>query len=172
MTTRDLHRGLLVVAVALLVLAGACGEEGGADDGGSEAAAQGSPSAPVEGCGADAVELTDGLCYVEHDAGSGPEAKKGDIVEVDYTGTLTDGTEFDSSEGRGPIKFTLGIGQVIEGWDRGIAGMKVGGSRTLTIPPELAYGEAGFPPAIPPNATLVFDVELVSIESSRSGKND
>lgn len=171
MTTGNVRRALLfIVAVAVLVFA-ACGEEGGSGDGdGSDAAAQGSPTPAAEGCSADAVELTDGLCYVEHDAGSGPEAEKGDIVEVDYTGTLTDGTEFDSSEGRGPIKFTLGIGQVIEGWDRGIAGMKVGGSRTLTIPPELAYGEAGYPPTIPPNATLIFDVELVSIESPRSGK--
>jgi hypothetical protein len=169
MTTGRLLRNLaLVVAAATLVLASACGDESGGDSGSrtdAGGADQGSPS--VVGCGEDAIELPDGLCYVEHDAGDGPEAKKGDIVEVHYTGRLTNGTVFDSSEGGAPIKFMLGIGQVIEGWDRGLAGMKVGGSRTLTIPPELGYGEAGYPPDIPPNATLVFDVELVSIESSR-----
>jgi FKBP-type peptidyl-prolyl cis-trans isomerase len=159
------------IAVSLLVLAflfaGACGEEG-SGDGGTDAAAE--PSAAT-GCAApDSIEIEGGLCYVEHEAGDGDEAARGDVVEVHYTGTLEDGTEFDSSEGGAPIKFTLGIGEVIEGWDKGLAGMKVGGSRTLTIPPEYGYGEAGSPPVIPPNATLIFDVELVSVESAKSGK--
>src|SRR5690349_24316564 len=95
--------------------------------------------------------------------GTGREAKKGDVVEVNYTGWLTDGKKFDSSVGRGPFSFDLGAGQVIAGWDRGVAGMKVGGKRKLTLPPELAYGAQGAPPEIPPNATLVFEVELLAV---------
>ena len=95
--------------------------------------------------------------------GKGPEAVRGKTVEVHYTGRLTDGTQFDSSVGGAPFSFKLGAGEVIEGWDRGAAGMKVGGKRTLTLPPELGYGAAGAPPDIPPNATLVFEVELVAV---------
>lgn len=96
--------------------------------------------------------------------GTGPEAKAGDNVSVHYTGTLTDGTKFDSSLDRGePLSFVLGRGNVIRGWDVGVAGMKPGGKRKLIIPPAEAYGERGFPGAIPPNSTLVFEVELVKI---------
>jgi FKBP-type peptidyl-prolyl cis-trans isomerase len=96
--------------------------------------------------------------------GSGPEAVSGQPVSVHYTGTLTDGSKFDSSVDRGqPFQFQLGGGQVIRGWDEGVVGMKVGGKRRLTIPPEMAYGERGFPPVIPPNATLVFDIELLAV---------
>ncbi len=95
--------------------------------------------------------------------GTGREAKKGDVVEVHYTGWLTDGTQFDSSVGGSPFSFRLGAGEVIEGWDRGVAGMKVGGKRKLTLPPELGYGARGAPPAIPPGATLVFEVELLAV---------
>ncbi|MCC6336023.1 MAG: FKBP-type peptidyl-prolyl cis-trans isomerase [Myxococcales bacterium] len=96
--------------------------------------------------------------------GTGAEAKAGQDVSVHYVGTLTDGSKFDSSRDRGsPFQFRLGAGQVIKGWDQGVAGMKVGGLRKLTIPPELGYGARGFPPVIPGNSTLVFEVELLGV---------
>jgi FKBP-type peptidyl-prolyl cis-trans isomerase len=96
--------------------------------------------------------------------GAGPAAKAGDRVKVHYTGTLVDGTEFDTSRKRGkPFEFVIGKGSVIKGWDQGILGMKVGGKRRLTIPPGLGYGARGAPGTIPPNATLLFDVELMEI---------
>ncbi len=95
--------------------------------------------------------------------GTGPEAVRGKTVQVHYTGWLLDGTRFDSSMGGSPFSFDLGAGEVIEGWDLGVAGMKVGGKRKLTLPPELAYGARGAPPEIPPQATLVFEVELLAV---------
>lgn len=96
--------------------------------------------------------------------GSGAEARAGTTVTVHYVGTLTNGTKFDSSRDRGKgFTFKLGAGQVIKGWDQGVAGMKVGAIRKLTIPPHLAYGDRGFPPVIPPNSTLVFEVELLGV---------
>jgi FKBP-type peptidyl-prolyl cis-trans isomerase len=113
----------------------------------------------------DGVKTDSGLQYWDIKVGLGPLAKAGDQVKVHYTGWLTTGKKFDSSVGTsGPYEFTLGQGEVIKGWDEGVAGMKVGGKRQLRIPPELAYGEAGHPPQIPQNATLIFDVQLVAIK--------
>lgn len=104
-----------------------------------------------------------GLQYMEIAPGEGAQPQLGDVVQVHYTGTMTDGTVFDSSRERGePFGFALGMAQVIPGWDEGIAMMKPGGKAVLVIPPDLAYGEAGVPGIIPPNSTLIFDVELVS----------
>ncbi len=94
--------------------------------------------------------------------GTGAAAQAGDTITVNYTGRFQDGTVFDTSNGKAPYTFVLGAGRVIDGWDQGIPGMKVGGQRRLTIPPSLAYGQSGYG-AIPPNSTLVFDVALVSI---------
>ncbi len=96
--------------------------------------------------------------------GSGAEALTGKTVHVHYTGRLTDGKQFDSSVGREPFVFKLGAGQVIKGWDQGVVGMKVGGKRRLTIPSDLAYGKRGFPGAIPPDATLLFEIELLEVK--------
>jgi FKBP-type peptidyl-prolyl cis-trans isomerase len=108
--------------------------------------------------------MSDALKIEDIREGTGAEAKAGQSVTVHYVGTLLDGTKFDSSRDRGKgFSFKLGAGQVIKGWDQGVAGMKIGGLRKLTIAPELAYGERGFPPVIPPRATLVFEVELLAV---------
>lgn len=108
-------------------------------------------------------EAGEGLRFAELVLGDGAEATSGSQVTVHYTGWLTDGGKFDSSRDRGsPFSFRLGAGQVIKGWDQGVAGMKVGGRRRLEIPPELGYGSRGIGP-IPPGATLVFAVELLSV---------
>lgn len=111
------------------------------------------------------VTTDSGLRYQILQTGNGQEAQKGDIVSVHYVGTLEDGTKFDSSIDRGsPFQFTLGVGQVIKGWDEGVAGMKIGEKRRLLVPSALGYGVNGYPPVIPGNANLIFEVELLSIE--------
>jgi peptidylprolyl isomerase len=113
---------------------------------------------------ADAVTTPSGLKYVDEVVGGGDSPQKGKKVRVHYTGRLTDGKKFDSSVDRGqPFEFTIGIGQVIKGWDEGVMSMKVGGKRQLIIPPDLGYGSRGAPGAIPPNAELIFDVELLGV---------
>lgn len=111
------------------------------------------------------ITTPSGLKYTDLTVGQGVQPKQGDRVVVHYTGTLTDGTKFDSSVDRDqPFVFTIGVGEVIKGWDEGVSTMKVGGKRKLIIPSTLGYGSKGAGGVIPPNATLVFDVELLNIE--------
>jgi hypothetical protein len=111
----------------------------------------------------------DKLEKVDTALGTGPEAKSGDKVKVHYTGTLMNGKQFDSSVGKDPFEFTLGTGGVIKGWDEGVPGMRVGGKRKLTIPWQMAYGEAGSGEKIPPKAALKFDIELLEIVGVDAG---
>ena len=148
---------LILMLVLLLGAVAGCADEDGGDEG------EGAPAAGSD-CDTSSIETEEGLVYKDIECGDGAEAQPGDTISVHYTGKLEDGTVFDSSEGGSPIEFKLGAGMVIEGWDLGFEGMKVGGKRELTIPPELGYGAAGAPPDIPPNATLIFDVELVDVK--------
>jgi len=110
------------------------------------------------------ITTASGLKYLELKIGDGKEAKEGSRVKVHYTGTLENGTKFDSSLGKDPYPVTIGKTSVIQGWHEGLTGMKAGGKRKLIIPPKLAYGEDGRPPQIPPNATLIFEVEAVTVD--------
>ncbi len=141
---------LLLLGAALTLGSTACGDES---------------FAAVLGVDLDAMtETASGLMYQDLVVGDGATAQAGDTVSVHYTGWLKDGTKFDSSVDRGtPFDFPLGAGQVIPGWDEGVAGMNVGGKRKLVIPPELGYGDRGAGGVIPGGATLVFDVELLEI---------
>jgi FKBP-type peptidyl-prolyl cis-trans isomerase len=148
-------RGSAVAFFAIIL--SACGGDG-----------KGKPSSAGGDFAVDSTALTkteSGLQYQDVTVGNGAEAKQGQTAVVHYTGWLTDGTKFDSSRDRGePFSFPIGEGQVIKGWDEGVAGMKVGGRRKLLIPADLGYGEMGAPPVIPPGATLVFDVELLEVQ--------
>ena len=123
------------------------------------------PAAP-QAMAAKEVTTSSGLKYQDLVVGNGAMAEEGTQVTVNYTGWLTDGTKFDSSldPGRTPLPFTIGAGMVIRGWDEGVKGMRVGGKRKLTIPADLAYGERGYPPVIPANSTLVFEVEFLGVK--------
>ena len=152
--------GILVVVVGVILI----GRGGGSS--GSDSTAKADITVP----NGPTVKLPTGpaptqLVVKDLKTGTGPAAKPGDQVSVQYVGVLyDDGTKFDSSYDHGqPFSFKLGGGQVIEGWDQGVAGMKAGGIRELIIPPGLAYGPQGQPPTIPPNATLAFVIDLVSI---------
>ncbi len=146
---------MVVIALLATISIGGCGDSAG------------SPTQKPVTSGASTASTTPVATNLKIEdlvVGTGPAAKKGDRVTVDYTGWLTDGTKFDSSLDRNqPFTFTLGSGQVIAGWDQGVAGMMAGGKRRLTIPPELGYGAKGAGKTIPPNATLVFEVEMKKI---------
>ena len=143
---------MLKLAIAVLSIAFVLMASAPAQDSGGPTKVTGKPKA-----------MLGGLEYWDIKEGTGAVAKAGDTVKVHYTGWLTNGKKFDSSVDRGqPFGFKLGTGQVIKGWDEGVVGMKVGGKRQLRIPPELGYGSSGAGGVIPPNATLIFDVELLS----------
>jgi FKBP-type peptidyl-prolyl cis-trans isomerase len=150
--------GLLVAMCSLVLLVAGCGSK---QETPTEKPAQGqsvSHATPQPGQSVSELKIEDVK------VGTGDEAVAGKAVTVHYTGWLTNGTKFDSSKDRGePFRFQLGVGQVIKGWDQGVAGMKVGGVRKLTIPPSLGYGANGAGSDIPPNATLVFEVELMGV---------
>ena len=151
-----------VVITAIVVLAGAFLHAQTATKK-STTPARPNTSAPTKVTG-DGVKTPSGLQYWDIKVGTGQEAKAHDHVKVHYTGWLTSGKKFDSSVGGKPFEFKIGNGDVIKGWEEGVTGMKVGGKRQLSIPPELAYGKDGYPGAIPPNATLIFDIQLLGIQ--------
>jgi len=148
---------IVVIAVAVVAAAQTAAKK-------PAAPAKPNTNAPTKVTG-DGVKTASGLQYWDIKVGNGAEAKEGSHVRVHYTGWLTTGKKFDSSVDAGqPFDFTIGNGEVIKGWEEGVSGMKVGGKRQLRIPPELAYGEAGSAPVIPPNATLIFDVQLLQVQ--------
>jgi FKBP-type peptidyl-prolyl cis-trans isomerase len=157
---------VLLTVFAVLTLAGCASAPPSAPPAASGAVAPAPPARPASPAPL-VKEITtfSGLRYVDLLVGDGPIAEEGMTVAVHYTGWLADGTKFDSSRDRGdrPFTFQLGAGQVIRGWDEGVKGMRVGGKRKLTIPPDLGYGERGAGGVIPPNATLVFEVEFMGV---------
>ncbi|AFY48068.1 FKBP-type peptidyl-prolyl cis-trans isomerase [Nostoc sp. PCC 7524] len=166
--------GLMLVCVVVLVLS----QIGGKQESAVAANLTQTPPAPttvtenntliasnIMADASNVVTTASGLKYVEEKEGTGATPERGQTVTVHYTGTLEDGTKFDSSRDRNrPFSFTIGVGQVIKGWDEGLSTMKVGGRRQLIIPAELGYGARGAGGVIPPNATLLFDVELLDVK--------
>lgn len=148
-------RHLASYLAALILMSSACSKKVDEPEPSAFKPTQGEPLPP----GPNKLETVDEV------VGTGREAKSGDTVRVHYTGTLMNGKKFDSSRDKGdPFEFKLGAGAVIKGWDQGVAGMKVGGKRKLTIPSALGYGDKGSPPTIPPDAGLKFDVELLDVK--------
>ncbi len=156
----------IALAIGPTLMFGACTKKEEVAPTGDAAAPAHATAQAAPAAGGAATAVTE-LKIEELKAGTGAEAKAGQTVTVHYTGWLTDGKKFDSSLDRGdPFKFQLGAGQVIQGWDKGVAGMKVGGKRKLTIPSAMGYGERGAGGVIPPNATVVFEVELLGVAGS------
>ncbi len=151
---RGLEKLIVIMLLVAAVVIPACSQK-------EVKPAAGAKGAPVT---ANMVTTPTGLSYADLVVGNGPAPVPGKAVKVHYTGWLENGTKFDSSVDRGePFVFTLGAGQVIPGWDEGVMTMKVGGKRKLVIPPQLGYGAAGAGGAVPPNATLIFEVELLDV---------
>jgi FKBP-type peptidyl-prolyl cis-trans isomerase len=151
--------GLLLAALVVLTGSIAFVQSGNSQTTPAKPVAAGPTKVTGEG-----TKTSSGLQYWDVKVGTGAEAQKGQKVTVHYTGWLTNGKKFDSSVGGQPFPFRIGSGDVIKGWDEGVAGMKVGGKRQLRIPPDLAYGAKGYPGVIPPYATLIFDVQLVGVQ--------
>jgi peptidylprolyl isomerase len=165
---------LLMVGCIAVFAAAACGEDespssNGTSSNGTETssmAAETSGNAPgIPELSGEVQRTASGLGYIDEEVGDGASLQSGQRVTVHYTGWLTNGQKFDSSRDSGrPFQFPIGTGAVIQGWDEGVATMKVGGKRRLIIPGDLGYGPRGFPPVIPANATLIFDVELLAAQ--------
>ncbi len=152
-------KALFLVTIGLMFAAGLLWAQSGAKKSGAQSRSANDGPPKVTGT---PVKMEDGLEYWDVKIGTGPRAIGGDIVQVHYTGWLANGKKFDSSLDRNePFTFELGHGDVIKGWDEGIKGMRVGGKRRLRVPPALGYGAEGAGADIPPNATLIFDVELL-----------
>ena len=154
---------ILVLTVVMIASSFAFAQTASKKASPAKPAAKPAVAGPTHVTGAPTKTAT-GLEYWDIKVGTGAEAHTGQAVKVHYTGWLTTGNKFDSSVGGPPFSFRIGAGDVIKGWDEGVAGMKVGGKRQLRIPPSLAYGEKGYPGVIPPNSTLIFDVSLVSVQ--------
>ena len=163
-----MKQALGILAAAMAIGAFGCAAGGGTGTGSNSTSTTTTTTTTTTGAAgvtSGAITLPSGLKYEDLKVGDGAVAETGNTVSVHYTGWLADGTKFDSSLDRGqPFEFTLGNGNVIRGWDEGVKGMKVGGKRKLTIPPDLGYGAAGAGGTIPPNATLTFDVELLGVK--------
>ena len=154
-----------VLLLAVLLAAGCSGSRGSKAEPTGDVTSKADPAATVAPGTGKIHRLASGLVYQDLVIGNGKMADPGLAVSVHYTGWLADGTQFQTSVGGQPLMFTLGTGRVIKGWEEGIKGMRVGGKRKLTVPPDMAYGAEGFGGGvIPPNATLTFEVELISVK--------